>query len=317
MPEGSSAGAEPVTSPAWFDAALAWRPEVRSVRVDGADVRYRRWAPAERQRDGVVFVHGGAAHAQWWDHVAPLLATGAGVVALDLSGHGDSDWRAAYTRDGWVEEIVAVAADAGLGSRPVVVGHSMGGTLTLQVAHLHGSGLAGAVIVDSPLRQRSPEEQAALARQAHGPLRRYPTREAALSRFRLTPDDSALLDGGYLDFAVAHVAATSIRQHLDGWSWKFDRRVFDRPRPAPIPPSVNCPVVLLRAERGLLTSTTVARTRETLGDAVTTTLIPDAGHHVMLDRPLELVAALRVVTAHWQGDDDAGFLDVKQDCIKS
>ena len=77
--------------PDWFARAIAQAPEHRDVVVAGARVAYRAWGPAGAP--GVVLVHGGAAHSGWWDHVAPLL-TGHRVVALDLTGHGDSDRRA-------------------------------------------------------------------------------------------------------------------------------------------------------------------------------------------------------------------------------
>ncbi|MGH7819176.1 MAG: alpha/beta fold hydrolase, partial [Candidatus Binatia bacterium] len=40
----------------------------------------------------VIFVHGGSAHARWWDFVVPHLGPGFHAYALDLRGHGDSAW---------------------------------------------------------------------------------------------------------------------------------------------------------------------------------------------------------------------------------
>ena len=51
------------------------------------------------------------AEAHWWDHIAPLLP-GRQVVAIDLSGHGESGNRENYNARQWAREIVAVAADA-------------------------------------------------------------------------------------------------------------------------------------------------------------------------------------------------------------
>ena len=62
---------------------------------------------------GIVLVHGGAAHSRWWDHIGPLLAADRRVVAIDLSGHGDSGRRESYSFDAWAGEMLAVAADAG------------------------------------------------------------------------------------------------------------------------------------------------------------------------------------------------------------
>src|SRR3954451_22766009 len=88
----------PDGAPGWFVRALAAVPEHRCIEVAGARIRYRAWGP--RDAPGVVLVHGGSAHAGWWDHIAPQLP-GHRVVALDLSGHGDSDHREAYDMRLW------------------------------------------------------------------------------------------------------------------------------------------------------------------------------------------------------------------------
>src|SRR4051812_14594491 len=56
-------------APQWFIDAIARQPEHASVEVDGRTVEYRRWGAVDRP--GLVLVHGGAAHAGGWDHVAP------------------------------------------------------------------------------------------------------------------------------------------------------------------------------------------------------------------------------------------------------
>jgi pimeloyl-ACP methyl ester carboxylesterase len=169
-----------------------------------------------------VLVHGGAAHSRWWDHIAPLLTDGWRVVAVDLSGHGDSDRRDRYSLDTWAREVLAVVAEAGTAAASVVIGHSMGGLVTLRLATLAGSQIAGAVAIDSPVRDIAPEDRAARQHRAFGPLRVYPTPEAAVARFRPIPDQPTLA------YIADHVAATSIRPAEGGWTWKFDPDVFVR-----------------------------------------------------------------------------------------
>ena len=106
----SPAPAEP---PPWFTAAMNAPVKQARVDVDGTPIAYRAWG--DRGDAGIVLVHGGAAHARWWDHIAPLLDGGRRVVALDLSGHGDSGRRDAYSLDQWSMEVLAVAAAAGIG----------------------------------------------------------------------------------------------------------------------------------------------------------------------------------------------------------
>src|SRR5579872_2903988 len=145
-------------APAWFRSALAAPRTDHFVDVGGCAIHYLRWGDAG-VKPGLVLVHGGAAHAHWWRFLAPLLTRQYDVVALDLSGHGDSGHRDSYPRELWAKEIVEVAARARFPGKPVVVGHSLGGLVAIIAAALHGERLAGAIIVDSPVHRPSPESQ--------------------------------------------------------------------------------------------------------------------------------------------------------------
>ncbi len=282
--------------PAWFTDAVATEAEPGEVRVDGVDVRYRAWGPPG---DGLVLVHGGAAHARWWDHIGPLLARpdGRRVVAVDLSGHGDSGRRSAgYALSSWADEVMAVAEASGTGPMPVVIGHSMGGMVALVAAQRHGEQLAGAVVVDTPVREQTPEETAARERRAFGPLRVYPTREDALSHFRLVPDQDS-----ELPYVVRHIAEHSLRPVEGGWSWKFDPAMFARTAMAPGDLAVpGCRVALFRAEHGLVPADMGEMIVDRLGRGVPLIEIPTAAHHVMVDEPIALVTGLRALLADWR-----------------
>src|SRR5438034_962943 len=116
--------------PAWFSAALDAAVQEGTTTVDGASIAYRAWGDPDGR--SIVLVHGGAAHSRWWDHIAPMLTDGWRVVAVDLSGHGDSDRRDRYSLDTWAREVLAVVAEAGSAAASVVIGHSMGGLVTLR-----------------------------------------------------------------------------------------------------------------------------------------------------------------------------------------
>jgi len=266
--------------------------EQHAVEVDGTTIAYRAWGDCGDV--GLVLVHGGGAHARWWDHIAPLLERGRRVVALDLSGHGDSGRRDAYTLDQWSKEVLAAAAASGIGTPPTVIGHSMGGFVALRAASLSGSGLAGVVAIDSPVRDITPEERAAREQRAFGPLRVYPSQEAAIARFHPIPDQPAL------PYVTAHIARTSIRKVEGGWSWKFDPRIFARHQPSQARLTrLDCRVALFRAEHGILSAQLSEIMYDRLGRLAPVIEIPAAGHHVMLDQPIALVTGIRTLLSDW------------------
>jgi len=291
----STTDERPAAAPHWFRTALAAPVETGEVGVAGVTVRYRAWGP---RGDGLVLVHGGAAHAHWWDHVAPLLVEPGGrrVVAIDLSGHGDSDAAPDYTLEGWAEEVLAVAGHAGAGPAPVVIGHSMGGMVALIAAQRHGQRLGGVVVIDTPVREWSPEELAARDKRAFGPLRVYPTLEAGVARFRTVPPQE-----GDLPYVLAHIAETSLRETDGGWSWKFDPRIFTRTAMGPGDLEVpGCRVALFRAEHGLVPADMGEMIVDRLGRGVPLIEIPTAAHHVMIDQPIALVTGLRALLGDWR-----------------
>jgi pimeloyl-ACP methyl ester carboxylesterase len=81
----------------------------------------------------VVLLHGGGQTRHAWKGTGQRLAeAGYYAVALDARGHGDSEWAAdgLYSQDAMVADLVAVL-DALGGPRPVLVGASMGGGVSL------------------------------------------------------------------------------------------------------------------------------------------------------------------------------------------
>jgi pimeloyl-ACP methyl ester carboxylesterase len=286
-------------APSWFARALNVPFEHGAVKVGGAPIHYLAWG--ERGRRGLVFVHGGGAHAHWWTHIAATFAGEFRVVAVDLTGHGDSAHRDTYAFEQWTEEVVAAADDAGIDGQPVVIGHSMGGFVTIATAALHGDRLSGVIICDSPVTEPDPEVESFRLKEAFGrPPRTYPSVDEALLRFRTVPPQEH-----YLDYVVDHVARQSLRPVEGGFAWKFDRRIFEqfagsmRGIALPYLQRLSCRFALLRSECGLVTEGIGAFMYEALGRVAPVIEIPEAGHHPMLDQPLILLTALRTLLADW------------------
>ena len=293
-------------APAWFARALAEPVEQASVTVAGAAVRYLAWGA--RDAPTLVLVHGGAAHAQWWAPLAPLFTDRFRVVALDLSGHGDSDRRDAYVVSTWAEEVLAVAADAGGSGRPVVVGHSMGGFVAIATAAMHGSELDGAVVIDAPVRRPDPETIEGVSGGMFRAPKVYASVEEGMGHFHLVPPQPC--ENGWL---LAHIARHSLRPVEGGFSWKFDPGVFTRrsgpsrlSEYGPLLARAACRVAIVNgADSTIVNEDMRAYMAELLAGSpaavagVPFVEVPEAQHHVLLDQPLALVTALRAIFGTW------------------
>jgi pimeloyl-ACP methyl ester carboxylesterase len=283
--------------PLWFQQALDSRPEEHVVDVDACPIHYLAWG--EREKPGLVLVHGGAGHAHWWSFLAPQLAKQYRVLAPDLSGHGDSGRRETYPREIWAREVLAVAADAKLVTPPVLIGHSLGGFVSIVAASLFGDRLAGAIIVDSPVRRPDPEsEEGSRGRMFRNP-KTYPDLETALEHFHLVPPQPC-----ENDFIVRHVATHSLKRVADGWTWKFDPQVFLKVSLKPMNEylaSTRCRVAILRGELSFLVPPEIgAYMYELLNRNAPIVEIAQAHHHLILDQPLAFLAAARALLSDWE-----------------
>lgn len=284
-------------APPWFTSAISSSCDERTLEVAGCPIRYLTWG--DRTNPPVVLVHGGAAHAMWWSFLAPELSRHYYIIAPDLSGHGDSGRRNEYTFETWAAEVIKVSADAGCVSAPVLVGHSMGGLASIAAAALYGDQLAGAIIVDAPIRKPDPESDEGEKGNAFRNPKTYPILEAALGRFRLIPEQPC-----ENHFILEHIARHSLHHTEAGWTWKFDPKVFLR---FPLKSlrdylsGARCRVALLRGEfSAIVSAETSEYMYELLHRNSPLVEIPQAYHHLMLDQPLAFIATVRALLADWE-----------------
>lgn len=279
----------------WLADALAQQPEVRRVASGGTEVELLLWG--ERGRPGLFLLHGAGAHAHWWDGIAPLLAKTHRVAAMTLPGNGASDWRARYSSADFFADALACVEAAGLADagQPVFVGHSMGGAHLMHGAVHRPEAMRALILVDTSFRAPG-------AGKADPARRLFATEAEGLARFKVMPPGPARTTA-----LVDHVARHALMQAQGpdgepGWCWRADPAYWNRfepgiergPYPEPLRPRI--PTVHIIA--GL---SHVAAAAETLplGPEVPHIMLPECGHHAMLDRPLVLVAALRSVLALW------------------
>ena len=288
-------------APDWFRWAIALPKQSRRVEVAGCPIHYLFWPKAQPTGAdrGLLFVHGGGAHANWWSFIAPYFTRDFPVAAIDLSGMGDSGRRQSYGAELRAQEMRAVIADAGLGPMPFVVGHSFGGFMTMKFASAFGAEIGGAVIVDSPIRTPEAEAARPLTPPKWTNKRIYESFEAGLARFRLMPPQSC--DN---DFIVEYIARHSLMPVEGGWTWKFDgaalgSRRFGEPFREYLQ-DVRCRAALIFGEKSALVSRATASYMSSLmGPLAPIVEVPEAQHHVMLDQPLAFVAALRMLLESW------------------
>ncbi len=209
----------------------------------------------------LILLHGGRDHCRSLDSVARALSADFHVVALDLRGHGDSEWSpdGDYSMQVFVYDLAQLINQ--LGSAPVtLVGHSMGGNIAIRYAGLYpqkvaklvaieGLGLSPAMLAERekvPMAERFrkwiEDKRAAAARSP----RRYPTLDAALQRMK---EENKFLTDDMARHLTEHGATTN----EDGtWSWKFDYYInvwppFDLPQAEihALWATIECPTLLV------------------------------------------------------------------------
>ncbi len=99
----------------------------------------------------LVFVHGVACHRGFWGPQVQHFKASHRVLVIDLRGHGESDAPVQrYTIPGFADDLAWTFKQLDVG-RPVVIGHSLGGLVGLELAAAHPDAVAAVVLIDSVL----------------------------------------------------------------------------------------------------------------------------------------------------------------------
>jgi len=269
-----------------YDVPWAGPPVIRREFLDVSDGRRVSalvWGDADPE---LVLVHGGAQNAHTWDTVA--LALGRPLVAVDLPGHGHSDWRAdrRYWPTDNAQELARVLPVLAPSPR-LVVGMSLGGLTSIALAAHHPQLVPRLVLVDvTPGVDR--DKAAPIAAFVAGP-EQFESFDEILERtiaFNPTRTESSLRRG------ILHNA----REQEDGtWTWRYDRWRLgegeDMPDFQPLWDDVSkltMPLMLvLGADSGVVGEEDVAELRRRQ-PGVRVEVVEGAGHSVQGDRPVEL-----------------------------
>jgi len=288
--------------PEWFIRALETKKENKSVVVQGASINYQKWGNSGNP--GLILVHGSGAHSHWWDFIAPLLIQDFEVIALDLSGMGDSEHRTKYSADIFAEEILGVAKDSNLfsdrPSPPVICGHSLGGWMGATAGFISKNKVKGVIMIDSPIRPPGFDYS---KHRRSGPIRKiktYPDKETIMGRFRLAPEQPCKND-----FILDHIAKWSIKEVNDGFQWKFDDTIFEKleltQTKRDLAFHLNCHLgIIYGAKSPMMSKEIMEYITSNVKERTPIRAIENAYHHVPLDKPLDLVKEIKSTIASWK-----------------
>ena len=260
--------------------------------MNGLTLRALAWGRGGRP--GLCFLHGGSAHAHWFDAVAPAFADRYDVLSLDQRGHGESDWPAAaedgraYATESFVSDLLGVV-DA-LGWKDMTLcGHSMGGHNVMAFAAWHPERVRRLVVIDS--RPAIPADRLdRMHRRGHRGPRRHQTLEAALSSFRLLPPETAA-DPALLE----HLARAGIVERDGRFLYRFDPATSGLRRPVDawtLLDRITAPTLIVRGEHSPVLPRPMAEELTRRIARARWEEIPGAYHHLVLDRPALFVDVL-------------------------
>jgi pimeloyl-ACP methyl ester carboxylesterase len=261
-------------------------PTVERVSVEvGPNQRVSalRWGTGEPE---LVLLHGGAQNAHTWDTVA--LALGRPLLAIDLPGHGHSDWRPDHSyfpaeNAGAVATAIRELAPEAL----AVVGMSLGG-LTALALSLDAPELVRRLILVDVTPGVDKDKASAVISFIAGP-ESFASFDEILERtvaYNPTRSVSSLRRG------IMHNA----KERADGtWVWRYERFVL--PEDAELPDfgsmweavdAVHVPLLLVRgADSPVVSDEDVDELLRRQPDAHVV-VVEGAGHSVQGDQPLAL-----------------------------
>ena len=243
----------------------------------------------------VLVVHGVTGHGRRWRPLAEEHLADLRIVAPDLLGHGHSSWAAPWTIERQVAGLVEVLDEHASGP-VVVVGHSYGGALALQLAATAPERIRGLVLLDPAVDLDGDRMSDAAA----STLDSWYVRDAQDAWDRKRAESWWEVDDAVLTEEIeTHLLPTG-----DGrWTWRLHPGAImttwsELARPCPLPePGVETAMIVAdKVQPPYASAEFVAALVERLGDRLTIHH-EDCDHMVPLSRPELTAATIRDVLA--------------------
>ncbi|HTY80599.1 MAG TPA: alpha/beta hydrolase [Candidatus Bathyarchaeia archaeon] len=253
----------------------------RSFVVNGMTLRALEWG--EPGRPSLCFLHGGSAHAHWFDEVVPRFVDRFHVISLDQRGHGESDWApdSRYGTEQFASDLLGVFDALGWG-QVVLVGHSMGGHNAMAFAAWHPDRVRMLCVVDS--RPALPVGRLeAMHRRGHRGPRRHESLDLALKSFRLLPADTLAAPE-----LLEHLGREGIVEREGRFLYRFDPQCNGARQPVDgweIIHRIQAPTLLVRGELSPILPMEMGERMLALIPKARLVTMPGVYHHLVLDAP--------------------------------
>jgi len=251
----------------------------------------------------LMLIHGNRDHARTWDQVAVQLKQEYCVYAVDLRGHGDSQWSVGsqYSLPEFVLDVAMLGRE--LNRNPLtVIGHSLGGAVALEYTGVFPQFVKKVVAVEGlgpPVRE--PVAASSRMRSWIAQMQEFDTRKPRRYAALADATKRMLEENPHLTGDMAcHLTLHGMRPNDDGTlSWKFDNYVrlhspyeFNIAEAREIWNQIRCPTLLIRG------SESWASDPEQDGKATAfhdyrSVLVKDAGHWVHHDQLDVFMGVLR------------------------
>ena len=279
-------------APEWFLKSIANKGVDVLINNPNGDISYSKWKSNNQSKNLLILIHGTGAHKKWWDPIAPQFIDDTNVIAVDLPGMGDSDFREKYSIKDFGSCIFSIIEEEKKDAQIeniYIVGHSLGGQVAAYLASEYKDLVTSLIMIDTFIRppDYDPSEHEG------GPLRKikyYPDKKTILQRFRLMPTQECKND-----WFLRYIAEYSVREVEDGWRWKFDDLMFNSlERLFGYKFSFKCPALFIYGANSLLMSGNIlSNIKKMYSDIMEFEKVDEAAHHVPLDKPLEIVDIIK------------------------